>query len=150
MTRVDLYVDGTLLASDTTAPYGFGWDTTRALNGGHTLRAVAYDAAGNAGASANVTVNVSNAPDTTAPTVTISSLGVRASKLSVSVSASDNLAVTRVELYVDGALQATDTSSPWTFSVNTKPFASGSHTVQAKAYDAAGNSGLSAPQTFVK
>ena len=47
-------------AEDTTAPYSIAWNTATAANGSHTLSAVARDAAGNLGASAPVTVTVSN------------------------------------------------------------------------------------------
>ena len=50
--QVDLYVDGVFLATDTSSPYSFAWDTTPASNGAHTLQAVATDAAGNSAARA--------------------------------------------------------------------------------------------------
>ena len=60
--RVEVRLDGALLGSDTTAPFQVAWDTTRSANGSHSLQAVAYDAAGNAGQSTAVAVNVYNAP----------------------------------------------------------------------------------------
>jgi subtilisin family serine protease len=69
--RVELRVDGALLATDTAAPYSAAWDTTAVANGSHTLSARALDAAGNAATSAAVTVTVSNAappPPTTCAT----------------------------------------------------------------------------------
>jgi hypothetical protein len=59
--RADLKVNGTVVATDTTAPFGFSWDSAGVANGSATLTVVAYDAAGNAGASPSVTVNVANA-----------------------------------------------------------------------------------------
>jgi subtilisin family serine protease len=59
--KVELYVDGTLAGTDTTSPYSFSWNTTTVADGSHSLRTRAYDAAGNAGASATVGVTVSNA-----------------------------------------------------------------------------------------
>ena len=58
---VEFFVDGTLKASDTAAPWSFSWDTLTATNGSHTLSAKAYDPSGNVGTSAGVTVTVSNA-----------------------------------------------------------------------------------------
>jgi hypothetical protein len=60
VTRVELYVDGTLKATDTSTPYNFAWDTTTAANGSHSLLTKAYDAAGNVGTSSAVGVTVSN------------------------------------------------------------------------------------------
>ena len=58
VTKVDFYLDGVLQTSDTTAPYGWSWDSTLAASGSHSLSAIAYDAAGNAGQSALVTVTL--------------------------------------------------------------------------------------------
>lgn len=61
--------------------------------------------------------------------------------VSVSVDASDNEGVTKVEFYIDGQLKETDTESPWLYDWNTKDYANGKeHTIFAKAHDKAGNS----------
>ncbi|MGE5624314.1 MAG: Ig-like domain-containing protein [Bacillota bacterium] len=58
---VQFMLDGAALgAEDTTAPYSVSWNTTSASNGGHTLTAVARDAAGNHTTSSPVSVTVSN------------------------------------------------------------------------------------------
>lgn len=155
--RVDLYIDGSRYGSDTSAPYSFYWDTTQTANGSHTLAAVAVDAAGNVGNSPTISVTVNNGQitaDTQPPTVTISSVasagtGVN-SKLNVGVSATDNVAVVKVELYVDGTLIDTDTSAPYSFSLNIRKLPNGTHTLQAKAYDSAKNSAVSTTVTFTK
>jgi len=59
--RADLKVNGTVVATDASAPFGFTWDSAGVANGMATLTVVAYDAAGNAGASPSVAVNVANA-----------------------------------------------------------------------------------------
>ena len=84
--------------------------------------------------------------DAVAPTTTITSPANGASvtgKVTVTASASDDVRVVRVELYVDGQLIATDTSAPFSFAWNTKPLTKTQHTLQVKAYDAAGNVGTS-------
>jgi hypothetical protein len=53
---VDLYVDSIKIATDTTAPYSFSWNSQKVAAGTHTLRVVAHDAAGNTGSSPLVTV----------------------------------------------------------------------------------------------
>ncbi|HWH05128.1 MAG TPA: S8 family serine peptidase, partial [Gaiellaceae bacterium] len=88
--------------------------------------------------------------DTTAPTVSITSPSSGATvsgTVTVSASASDNVGVSRVELWVDGALHSSDTTSPYSFSWNTTTVANGSHSLQARAYDAAGNVGTSSTVT---
>ena len=60
VTRVEFYLDGTLKSTSTTSPYTWSWDTTTATNASHSLVSKAYDAAGNVGTSATITVTVSN------------------------------------------------------------------------------------------
>ncbi len=154
VSRVDLYIDGVLYGSDTTAPYSFYWDTTQVVNGTHTLVAVAVDGAGNTGTSAQVSVSVNNTTvsDTQPPVVSINSPASTSggTKLSVSVSATDNVAVVKVQLYLDNALFGTDTTAPYSFTINTKKLKPGQHTLQASAYDPSGNVGVSTPVTFTK
>jgi hypothetical protein len=59
------------------------------------------------------------------------------------------VAVTKVEFYLDGALQLTDTSSPYQWNWNTTTASNNSHTLLAKAYDAAGNSSTSSVSVTV-
>jgi uncharacterized protein DUF4082/Big-like domain-containing protein len=67
---VQLKLDGANLGTeDTASPYSNTWNTTTAVNGTHTLTAVARDAAGNTTTSAGVTVTVSNAGSTPPTTV---------------------------------------------------------------------------------
>ena len=53
--RVTFFVNGALLASDSSAPYSAWWNTQRANRGANSIEAVAYDSSGNR-ASARVTV----------------------------------------------------------------------------------------------
>jgi subtilisin family serine protease len=88
--------------------------------------------------------------DTTAPTIRITSppAGTLVStNVTVTVSASDDRGVVKVELYVDGKLTATSTSAPFSTKWNARKAAPGAHTLQCKAYDAAGNVGVSAAVT---
>jgi peptidoglycan/xylan/chitin deacetylase (PgdA/CDA1 family) len=56
--RVVFAVDGTQLATDTTAPYQYIWNTRKASPGQHTVTAIAYDVAGNSTTSPTVTVSI--------------------------------------------------------------------------------------------
>jgi hypothetical protein len=60
VSQVDLYDDDVLMSSDTVAPHEWTIDTTEMADGPHFLRAIAHDAAGNAGVSASVQVTVDN------------------------------------------------------------------------------------------
>lgn len=147
VTSVRLYVDGALNGTDNASPYNFAWDTTKASNGSHTIEAQASDAAGNL-STVSLSVTVSNAAaDTTAPVIAINALPNSAGKsgnVSVSCTATDNVRVVKVGLYVDGVLTSTSTTAPFTMNWKAKP---GTHVLVEKAYDAAGNVGSSAPVT---
>mgnify|MGYP003946950419 CR=1 FL=1 len=59
--RVELLINGTVVASRTTAPYDFTWNTSTYTNSTHTIRTRAYDASNSIpGLSAPVTVTVNN------------------------------------------------------------------------------------------
>jgi beta-lactamase superfamily II metal-dependent hydrolase len=62
---------------------------------------------------------------------------------SVTASATDNVGVTKVEFYLDGALKFTDNTSPYAWSWDTTTATNGSHSLTSKAYDAALNVGTS-------
>jgi RHS repeat-associated protein len=62
----------------------------------------------------------------------------------VTATASDDVAVSRVDFLIDGNRFASTTSSPYTATLNTLSVYDGSHTVTSKAYDADGNSTSSA------
>jgi hypothetical protein len=84
--------------------------------------------------------------DTTPPSIQAVSTQLLGKWLNVTVLASDDqTGVAKVEIYVDGKMLATDSSNPYTFKLNTRPLGKGNHTVQAKAFDGAGNSSMSAP-----
>lgn len=139
--HVDLQVNGTTIATDSTSPYSFSWDTKTIANGSVSLVAVAFDKAGNSKASTAFSVTVSN--DTTAPVVKINSptVGATVSGLvTVAVTATDNVAVHHVDLQVNGVTVATDTAAPYSFSWDSKTVANGAASLVAVAFDAAGNS----------
>jgi len=145
VSSVTLTIDGVPVATDTSSPYTFAWNTSAVLNGSHTLSATAIDSAGNTNTS-SIAVMVINVLDATAPTITITapSDGSKVTtNVSVKVNASDNLGITKVELYVDGIPQGVSTSAPFTTKWNSTKAAKGPHTLSCKAYDAAGNVGVS-------
>ena len=60
--RVEFLVDGTLIASDTTAPYSVDWDTSTVSDGAHSLTARVVDTADVSDTSPAVAVTVLNSP----------------------------------------------------------------------------------------
>ncbi|MBI1753115.1 MAG: M4 family metallopeptidase [Acidobacteria bacterium] len=95
----------------------------------------------------NVGAAWSGSTDTTPPTATASESGTTGT-ITLSATASDNVGVTKVEFYIDGALVGTDTTSPYSVTYNSANLANGTHSLVAKAYDAAGNVGSSTAVSF--
>jgi large repetitive protein len=144
VTKVEFYVDTTLIGTDTTPEYNsqtyaydlyrVSWNSASAPNGSHTLMVKSYDKYGNVG-SRSITVTVSNggsSSDTTSPVLTVpSAMTVEATSASgaivtFTVTATDN---------IDGSLTAVCTpASGSTFPITTT-------TVNCSATDAAGNTG---------
>jgi|NGEPerStandDraft_6_1074524.scaffolds.fasta_scaffold134659_1 Bacterial Ig domain len=167
--RVEYYEDGELVYWSSPAPSNpiqsmplvttsWTWDTTKVLhtatggtvllNGKHSLSAKAYDVAGNVGTSSAIAVTVKNASplDKTAPVVSItapSNNGTVSATVNTTVNATDNVKVTKVAYYLDGALVNTTTASPFGWAWNTVKYSEGKHSLVAKAYDAAGNNSMS-------
>ncbi|HEX2949603.1 MAG TPA: Ig-like domain-containing protein [Armatimonadota bacterium] len=80
--------------------------------------------------------------DTTAPTVSITSPtdGATVSgTTTISVSATDNVGVSKVVFAVSNGTSSTDTTAPYSYALNTTSMANGAYTITATAYDAAGN-----------
>ena len=148
VTRVEFLLDGAPLGTDTTAPFGCAWDTTKSADGAHTLTATAYDAAGNHTAAVR-SVQVSNAPPppppppptNQPPTVTLTAPTegqLFRDTLKFAATASDDDRVTLVEWYVNGVKRASKSAPPYTQTWNSKGMKWGFYKVVARAYDAQG------------
>lgn len=137
-------------ASGTTS-WTLSWDTSSISNGIHTLSARVTDTSGNV-SSTNESVTVSNpVPDTTPPSVRIASPasgGMVSGTVSVSGSASDNVAVASVAISIDGgSWQTANGTTSWNWSWNTSTLTNGSHTIAAEAADTSGNVSQPVSQT---
>ena len=99
--------------------------------------------------SAPIWVNqgAANNGDTTPPTVSASVTGNNGN-ITLSANASDNVGVTKVEFWVDSSLKGTVTTAPYQLVLDSRTLPNGSHTLVAKAFDAAANSAASTDVTF--
>lgn len=139
VTRVEIYDNGAQVFSTNQTLGTFSWNTTASANGAHTLFAKAYDAAGNVGQSGSVTVTVFN--DTAAPVVTFlapTASYVYGNSVTVSASATDDVKVAKMDLYIDGTFTTSTTSSTFSVPVN---FTKGVHVLTVKATDSSNNVG---------
>lgn len=151
---VRLYINGTLVATDTVAPYQFTINTTPYAAGTHTLTAVAQDVAGNSRTSAAAAFTISppvDPPSSTGTCVITSAVITGGNKLAVQATATDPTGITKVDCYLDGVLKKTDTTTPYTFSIGVGGLKKGTtHQVQCKATNGNAAAILSAPVAVTK
>ncbi|WP_224368143.1 M20/M25/M40 family metallo-hydrolase [Hyalangium versicolor] len=86
------------------------------------------------------------AGDNTPPMALITAPAVGATvtgTATITANAADDVAVKRVEFWVNGVLKGTDTSAPYSYAWDTVAGGNGSRSLVVKAYDAAGNVGTS-------
>ncbi len=96
--------------------------------------------------SGQASLVVSLQADTMPPTVSVSApvAGTRViGPAVVTVTATDNVGVVKVEIFVDGVKVGEDTQPPFSVMVDFSALTNGSHVLTAKATDAAGNSSTS-------
>lgn len=139
--RVQFLVDGTVIATDTSAPYSTSWNAGTATLGTHSLTARAYDQAGNSATTPPLSVTAS---DKTLPTVTITrptngSTVSRSSNVTISATAADNRKVDRVLFYVNNTLRCTDTTSSYSCTWPVPSARGVKYTIRVRAYDTSNN-----------
>jgi hypothetical protein len=121
---VQFKLDGANLGTeDSASPYSTTWNSTTAINGSHTLTAVARDAAGNSTTSAPIAVTVNNVPAGTCP-CTIWSASATPGRIETSDSnavevgvrfrADVNGVITGIRFYKGAGNTGTHTGSLWT------------------------------------
>ena len=142
--HVNFLVDGSIVGSDSSAPYSISWNSASVADGVHAFSARAFDTADNQGTSSDNSVTVSNVLDTTPPTSTISCDGSACTSapysnpVSVTLAATDNpggSGVSVIRYTTDGTAPTLVNGTTYTgsFSVtSTTP-------VKYRAYDNASN-----------
>jgi chitodextrinase len=140
VTGYDIYKDGVLLASTTTATTYAVTGLTAATTYAFTVKA--KDAAANTSVASNTATVTTLTPDTTAPTApTLTASGTTSTTTNLSwTAATDNVAVTGYDVYRNGVLLASTTTAT-TYAV-TGLTAATTYTFTVKAKDAAGNASL--------
>lgn len=158
----DVFYDGSNIIRKGTSQGDYGWgsrfDTETIGDGAHTFGVTVYDAAGNQ-KTAQITLNVQNGKtgDTTAPSVSIISPANNATvsgTITLEVSATDNVGLASVNLLYDGSGIIREGTSQgnygWGSRFDTELLSNGTHTLSAKATDAAGNTKTATVTVTVK
>ena len=150
LARVMFYLDGTWLNTDGNAANGFGcWlDTRNFADGSYTLKALAYNAAGESATVEHpVVITNASSPANQPPTVgfkapssgqTLS--GAISQSSACEVLAADDKGVKQVQFFLGSTALNTEGSAPWNCDIDTRKFADGTHTLKAVATDGDGAS----------
>ncbi|MFH1029420.1 MAG: Ig-like domain-containing protein, partial [Pseudomonadota bacterium] len=140
--KVELFVNGVIHSTVTSEPYQFSMDTKSLLPGAYSITAKAYDAAGNIGTTI-ISLNVVS--ELTPPTISCSVpvAGSASGTVTISCNATDDVSVTRVEFYINNVMGAAINTVPYQYAWDTTSVPNGQYTIAAKAFDAAGNVGVS-------
>ena len=157
---VEIKLDGQVVASSALSPLKYSIDASQISEGPHTLSVRAVDKAGNESklpSASFVTSKVS--PDLIAPTVSfVLDKGINESGGKIfgvvhgKVTATDNIAVSKIEILIDGKVYALENSpqeGKFETCINVSELREGLHTIVARATDNSGNIGYSSGQTFI-
>lgn len=138
VSKVDFFINGVSIGSDTSAPYSVVWDSSKVANGDHQVSARGYDTSGNASTD-SIIVKASNG-DTLAPTTPTGLLAEASSHDKVRVTwaaSSDNTGIAGYRVYRNGtpiaSLGAVTSLDDTTVSAST------TYSYKVEAFDAAGN-----------
>ena len=159
--QVDFYIDGILEssvdASSGDSPYSYAWDTRLlAENSEHSLYFKAIDAAGNESDNDAILFTIGRSLDTEPPTLVLlypQEGDTLTGTVTVSVDVTDNVAVDRIEYYVDGGVVGSPNfvawAHPWNFNWDTSDWADTfEHTLYIRAVDTSENESTLGPLTF--
>ena len=135
-TNVSFFVDNVLLSSDTTTPFTATLASCPLAAGPHTAYAVATAN----GASVASATNLFTLTANTAPTITLTNpvpgTVLVGTAVTNDASVLDDVGVTNVDFYLDGAKVYTRTAAPWHYCYNDSTV--GTHTFHAVATDNCG------------
>jgi hypothetical protein len=140
--KVDFLIDDDLVATVTSSPYSYDWNTSGEALGYHDIVTVAEDNGGNS-TQDEISVLINDAPSCDITNPPNNANAFQGSALNIMVDADDDIGgPPSVEFYVNNSLIGSDNSSPYSYEWNTSSSSLGSYTVKAVAvddYDAEGS-----------
>lgn len=147
--NVQFFVDGTMVNTDTVAPYTY---TVSSLSiGSHTIAARTLDSNGHSTITSSITVNyIASAPSVsiTSPTAGFSVVSGGTITINANASSTGGATITQVQFLVDGSVVNTDSSSPYSYTYNTTGLSVASHSITAIATDSNGHTITSSAISF--
>lgn len=147
--KVDFYLNNLLVATDTSAPYSYYWDTKLSPDGSYAIKVVATDTVGHISTVTNNITKAAPPPDVTGPSlsgVTLSGTAVIAGSVltrsgTLVAAVSDPSGVSSVEFLIDGVSLGIDTNGADGYSIyiDILNITDGAHTLTIRATDSLGN-----------
>ncbi|MGM0482565.1 MAG: S8 family peptidase [Patescibacteria group bacterium] len=144
--KVEMYINESLIGTDSSDPFSFYWDTSLEENGEYVLQARVFDTNGNSEWSNNITVTVENVADSTSPTIQITEPEDGANipqtgGFAITASAQDNTKISQIDILFDGIISETCTGQDsCSFTLNANKLVAGkSYKINAIASDENGN-----------
>ena len=149
---VEIYIDGDLVKTDNSIPYGYTWNTTDAEEDtGHSITVIIEDKNGNRTTLPPISVTVNNLPDTDTTPPIISIMNPLSGQtiggiVDILINSTDNEYVDHVSIYIDGVHISTITDNPYTYQWDTNALENNSqHTINAEATDGYNNTSPAQP-----
>ncbi|WP_242393559.1 Ig-like domain-containing protein [Anaeromyxobacter oryzisoli] len=138
---VQFFSGGELLGTAVTPPWAIDWDTRALAGGAVEVVAVAVDASGNQAQSTPLPLVLDNVPPTASIVAPAPGATASGREVAIQVSAADDQAVDRVEVFAAGAFvgNAALVGGRWTLTWNAGLLPNGEVTLEARAYDRSGN-----------
>jgi len=144
MDKVELYVDGELLATLIAEPYEHDWDVTQLVPGNYLLSAIANDKVGLSDDD-SVVVFVQgecdengDCPPKSVKVVTPVDGSTVCGEVTIEAAATDDVGIAEMEFFVDGDSLGVDVESPFQKDWDTADNEKGEHVVKVLARDTAG------------
>ena len=141
---IEIFINDTSVATCTTSPCAFSWDTTTYADGNHTFNATFNDTLGNTGGLATRTVTVDNSfPSVTINNPSNNSFHKTNFNINVTTTGSPTTVTYRYEnATTNGSFTSMSNTSAtaWNATFNISGLADGNYTLRINASDAAGNS----------
>jgi hypothetical protein len=155
VTQVELFVDndGTGTAAQSKVPAANGSVSFTVDNlsiGQHTFIIRATNAAGLKATSTATNATVADVTAPSAASITSpASNSTQSGTITVTGTGTDNVGITKIEFYADGALFGTDTAGPdFSATLDTTTLSNASHDLTVKVFDAVGKSLTSSARTI--
>lgn len=134
---VKLYIDNNLLVNDSTAPFTYELDTYKYPNGAYSIKAVAYDAAGN-NSSDLISVSINNSSSGPGPVVHITSPANGSTvkgEVLITVNVESNSEIKEATFYINGKDIGIMRQEPFSITWDSRTVRNGKFSIKAVIKD---------------